>query len=84
MPGKNTHEMKAGLALLVSEKVDLSVNNIAKSKYGYFIMTKESIYLEDPQNLNDYIIDIQRFTSHEVKWQNYKEKETNLHYTEEF
>lgn len=67
MPGKYTNEMKAGLALLVSEKVDLSVNNIAKNKYGHFIMTKESIYLEDTPNLNDYVIDIQRFTSHEVK-----------------
>lgn len=38
---------RAGMALLISEKVVFRVNNITKDKYGHFKMIKEFFHLED-------------------------------------
>ena len=38
---------KAGVAILISDKIDLKINNITKDKEGHYIMIKKSIQEED-------------------------------------
>lgn len=38
---------KVGVAILVSDKIDLKMRNITKVKEGHFIMIKELIRLRD-------------------------------------
>ena len=44
---KNTNRKKAGMATLISKKVDLRTRNIVRDKEGYFIIIKELICQED-------------------------------------
>lgn len=50
----NTHLKKAGADILISDKVDLRAENIAKDRGGYFIMIKWLIHQEDITILNIY------------------------------
>ena len=40
-------QKKAGVAILISDKIDLKINNITKDKEGHYIMIKKSIQEED-------------------------------------
>ena len=45
---------RAGVAILISEKIDLKIMKITSNKEGYYIMIKGSIQEEDITILNIY------------------------------
>ena len=47
-------QKKAGVAILISDKIDLKIKKITKDKEGHYIMSKESIQEEDIKIVNIY------------------------------
>ena len=43
----NGNQKKAGVAILMSEKISLKIKNITRDKEGHYIMIKRSIQEED-------------------------------------
>ena len=39
----NGKQKKAGVSILISDKIDLKIKKITRDKEGYYIMIKESI-----------------------------------------
>ena len=67
----DSDEKKAGVAILISDKIDLKIKNIIRDKEGHYIMIKGSIQEEDitivnihapntgaPQNIRQTLTDI--------------------------
>ena len=54
----NGKQKKAGVATLISDKIDLKINNITRDKEGYCIMIKGSIQEEDITIGNVYALNI--------------------------
>ena len=50
----NEKQKKAGVAILISDKIDLEIKNIARDKEGHYIMIKGSIQEEDIITVNIY------------------------------
>ena len=50
----NGRQKKAGVAILMSDKVDLKIKNITRDKEGHYIMVKGSIQEEDITIVNIY------------------------------
>ena len=50
----NGKQKKAGLAILISDKIDLKIKNITRDKEGHYIMIKGSIQEEGITILNIY------------------------------
>ena len=50
----NRKQKKAGVAILISDKIDLKIKNITKDKEGHYIMIKGSIQEEDTTIINIY------------------------------
>ena len=50
----NEKQKKAGVAILISDKIDLEIKNIARDKEGHYIMIKGSIQEEDRPFVNIY------------------------------
>ena len=51
-------EKKAGVAILISDKIDLKIKKITRDKEGNYIMTKGSIQEEDITIVNIYATNI--------------------------
>ena len=51
----NGKQNKAGVAIIVSDKIDLKIKNITRDKEGYYIMIKGSIQEEDITIVNIYV-----------------------------
>ena len=51
-------QKKAGVAILISDKVDLKIKKIMKDKEGHYIMIKRSIQEEDITILSIYLPNI--------------------------
>ena len=43
----NGNQKKAGVAILISDKIDLTIKNMTRDKEGYYIIIKTSIQEED-------------------------------------
>ena len=50
----NGNQKKAGLAILISDKIDFKINTIPRDKEGHYIMIKGSIQEEDVTIVNIY------------------------------
>ena len=50
----NTHEKKAGVAILISDKIDFKTKAVKRDKEGHYIMIKGSIQEEDITIINIY------------------------------
>ena len=50
----NGNQKKAGVAILISDKIDFKINTITRDKEGHYIMIKESIQEEDTTIVNIY------------------------------
>ena len=51
----NGNQKKAGVAILISDKIDLKVKNVTRDKKGHYIRIKGSIQEEDITIINIYI-----------------------------
>ena len=54
----NGKKKKAGVVILISDKIDLKIKNIIRDKEGHYIMIKGSIQEEDITIINIYIPNI--------------------------
>ena len=50
----NGKQKKAGVAILISDKIDLKIKKITRNKEGHYIMIKGSIQEEDITTVNIY------------------------------
>ena len=50
----NGKQKKAGVGILISDKIDLKIKNITRDKEGHYIMIKGSIQEEDITIINIY------------------------------
>ena len=50
----NVNQKKAGVAILISDKIDFKIKTITRDKEGYYIMIKTSIREEDITIVNIY------------------------------
>ena len=55
---ENGKQKKAGVAILISDKIDLKINKITRDKEGHYIMIKGSIQEEDITIVNIYASNI--------------------------
>ena len=50
---------KAGVAILISDKIDLKIKKITRDKEGHYIMVKRSVQEEDITIVNIYALNIE-------------------------
>ena len=48
------NQKKAGVAVLISDKIDFKIKNVTRDKEGHYIMIKASIQEEDITIINIY------------------------------
>ena len=58
----NRKHKKAGVVILISEKIDLKIKNITRDKEGHYVMIKGSIQEEDITIINIYATSLSLFT----------------------
>ena len=54
----NGNQKKAGVAILVSDKIDFKIKTVTTDKEGHYIMIKGSIQKEDMTIVNIYVPNI--------------------------
>ena len=54
----NGNQKKAGVAILISDKIDFEIKTITRDKEGHYIMIKGSIQEEDIRIVNIYVPNI--------------------------
>ena len=54
----NGNQKKAGVAMLISDKIDFKIKTITRDKEGHYIMVKASIQEEDITIVNIYALNI--------------------------
>ena len=70
----NWNQKKAGVAILISDKIDFKIKNVTRDKEGHYIMINGSIQEEDITIINIYAPNIEhRSTSkHKASGNSYK------------
>ena len=53
----NGNQKKAGVAILISDKIDFKIKTLTRDNEGHYIMIKGSIQEEDITNVNIYAPD---------------------------
>ena len=68
----NGKRKKAGVAILISDKIDLDLKNITRDKEGHYIMIKGSVQEEDITIVNIYALNIgePQTNTNRHKWRN--------------
>ena len=56
----NGKQKKAGVAILISDKIDLKIKKITRDKEGHYIMVKQSIQEEDITTVNIYALNTEK------------------------
>ena len=56
---ENGKQKKAGVAIFISDKIDLKIKNIIRNKEGHYIMIKKSTQEEDITIVNIYAPNIE-------------------------
>ena len=54
IPCKQKQKKKAGVAILISDKIDFKTKSVKRDKEGHYIMIKGSIQEEDTKIINIY------------------------------
>ena len=54
----NGNQKKAGIAILISDKIDFKIKTVTRNKEGHYIMIKGSIQEEDITIINIYALNI--------------------------
>ena len=54
----NGDQKKAGVAILISDKIDFEIKTVIRDKEGHYIMIKGSIQEEDITIINIYVPNI--------------------------
>ena len=54
----NGNQKKAGVAILISDKIDFKRKNVTRDKEGHYVMIKGSIQEEDITFINIYVPNI--------------------------
>ena len=68
----NGKQKQAGLAILVSDKIDLKIKKITRNKEGHFIMIKGSVQEEDITIVNIYAPNIRSTSIHKTNTNRHK------------
>ena len=50
----NGNQKKAGITILISDKIDFKIKNVTRDKEGHYIMIKGSVQEEDITIINIY------------------------------
>ena len=59
----NGNQKKAGVAILISDKIDLTIKNMTRDKEGYYIIIKTSIQEENITIVNIYAPNMEHFNT---------------------
>ena len=54
----NENQKKAGVAILITDKIDFKIKNVTRDKEGHYIVIKGSIQEEDTTVVNMYATNI--------------------------
>ena len=60
----NRNQKKAGVAILMSGKIDFKIKNVTRDKEGHYIMIKGSIQEEDITIVNIYAPNIEHLNTY--------------------
>ena len=70
----NGKQKKAGVAILISDKIGLKINKITRHKEGHYIMIKGSIQKEDLTIINIYAPNIRSTSIHKTNTNRHKRR----------
>ena len=70
----NGKQKKAGLATLISEKIDLKIKITSDNKEGHYIMIKGSIQEEDIMIVNIYAPNVRSTSTHKINTNRHKRR----------
>ena len=68
----NVNQKKAGVATLISDKIDFKIKNVTRGKEGHYVMIKGSIQEEDIRIVNIYAPNHRSTSMHKANANSYK------------
>ena len=67
-------QKKSGVAILISDKIDLKIRKITREKEGHYIMIKGSIQEEDIMIVNIYAPNVRSTSTHKINTNRHKRR----------